>query len=228
MNIIVPLAGPDFIGINGVPKAMNEFRGGYQILKILENRPWFDLVQSRNYTFVLYDCIETREFAKFLTKMFPDCSTVFYSNYTQGAALTCLGAVPMIQNNTSPLIIDLADIFYTSEFDILKVFESDSSVQSVVPYFNSNNKFYSYFEFNDDGMVIDVEEKNLISKNASAGTYIFRNSNIFIKCLSYALENNIRYNQLFYVAPILKAICVSQHVVKPFLVTNIDDPKMNQ
>ena len=50
-----------------------------------------------------------------------------------------------------------------------------------------------------DGLIIEAKEKVVISDNASAGVYCFRNSTILLEAIAYTLNNNkYMHNNLFF------------------------------
>lgn len=207
MDVIVPLAGPDFVRSDGSVKALMPIHGEPMLWHILKSRPWSD--DSVRYSFILIDCIETRTFAsQYLAQWCPNSNVIFLSTHTRGAALTVLAGIALEANNNSPLIVDLADILYSSNIDIRSRLSSSSACGGIAFVFKSANPAYSYLRCDDDGKVIEAAEKRVISANASAGTYVFRDSSTYLRAVAHALYNQAgqTHNGLYYVCPLFNGV----------------------
>lgn len=207
MHVIIPLAGPDFIHADGSIKPLIRFQGQPLLKYALESRPWAS--RAKYHSFVLHDCEESRQFAHdYLRIWFETCSIVYLSEFSRGAAISALAGLSLQNEFCQPLIIDLADILYKSSIDIDRAFYSDPGVGGIALAFASNNPQYSYLAIDGDGLVIAAAEKKVISDQASAGTYIFRDSAIFLKSIAHAFENESSqtHNNLFYVCPLFNGV----------------------
>jgi hypothetical protein len=226
MNVIVPLAGPDFIQADGYIKGLLSLDGKPLIRGALDSRPWACSV--RHYSFVLYDCQHARDFAdNYLTQWYKNCSVVFVSRYTRGAALSALSGVCTLANFSQPLVIDLADIIFTSNSNIKELFQKVPSVDGIALFFKSSKSQYSYLVSDVSGFLSAAAEKKVISDQASSGTYIFRNSSVFLMAVVHALENESTqaYNNLFYVCPLFNGIIAQGRKVLLEPVFNVLDIK---
>lgn len=227
MNVIVPLAGPDFIQEGGDIKGLLSHDGKALIRSALDSRPWAYSV--RHYSFVLHDCQQARDFANnYLTQWYKNCNLVYVSKYTRGAALSALSGICSLTNFSEPLIIDLADIIYTSNADIRSIFQRLPNVDGIALFFKSSQAQYSYLMSDLSGFLIAAAEKRVISDQASSGTYIFRNSSIFLMAVAHALQNEITqtYNKLFYVCPLFNGIIAQGRKVMLEPVSNVLDIKI--
>ena len=110
MNIIVPLAGPDFVAPTGLVKGMSQLLGQPLLKAVLESRPWHSPVN--NYYFIYQDLAECRVFHfENVRRWFPRSEAVFIGGFTQGAALTALIGVSALKSFDEPMVVDLADIY---------------------------------------------------------------------------------------------------------------------
>ena len=226
MNVIVPLAGPDFISDNHQIKSLIPFRDSFLLPYILKSRPWFDHVKQ--YFFVLQDLPITRNFAfDYLKKQYPGCNIIFLSDYTSGAMFSVLSATGMLKTFNEPLIVDLADIYFETSIDIENVFKSDANCRGIAFAFHSSNPSYSYFRVNKNFKLLEAKEKQVISNYASTGTYIFRNMCSYLEAASFSLQNitETAYNDLFYVSPMLNGLINNQSTVAIQMAVNIEDVK---
>ena len=208
MRVIVPLAGPDYFSDN-IPKGLKpSINNCPQLYDTLISRIWSS-DKNLKYTFILYDCLESRNFAsEYLKKWFPKSNYIYLSHYTQGAALSAISSLAFHNlKENCPLIFDLADIYFKT--DIYPDFVNQFSDSCFIGYsFKSNLPIYSYFDCDEKFKIKSVAEKKVISCNASAGVYIYKNSSLFLRALSEVLVNpkNFLTNDLLYLSNIFNGI----------------------
>ncbi|WP_374321970.1 hypothetical protein [Brevundimonas sp.] len=231
MKIVVPLAGPDFELEDGSTKAELVIEGHPLLRRSLDGRPWAVLQQivPSDYIFVLKDTAVSREFARCtLQSWYPACKTVFVSDYTQGAALSAAAGCSLTGGKDEPLIVDLADIEFQADLDINAQFSRHAELGAIALTFKSDNPAYSYLLEDADGVFLRAAEKRVISDNASAGAYIFRNPGVYFSALAHALahpEAHI-FNDLFYVCPLFNGVAAGGWVVSRENVLDIRDIKI--
>ena len=126
-----------------------------------------------------------------------------------------------------PLIIDLADIYYECKQNPLDLFQQDE-IAGIALTFESSLPVYSYFLFDQYDQFILSKEKEVISNNASSGTYLFRSSFVYLKALTQVLEKyeQYQYNGLMYVCPVFNGLKKAQLSVVNVPVTNVFDVKV--
>jgi len=200
MYCIVPLAGPDFYSSLYGVKPLYEIDGEPLITKALHSRNWYrnGELKDDHMIFVLRNIVKTEKFEEYLHEKFRKSKTVKISDFTKGALLSALAATALIENFRQPIVVDLVDILYESDFSPTKVFECNDSIYGILPYFQSTHEKYSYLELAND-YVIRTVEKKVISKNASAGTYFFRDLATFLRSVedsvmlesAYAVKSNL-------------------------------------
>ncbi len=231
VNIVVPLAGPDFVSADGSLKALLDIGAGEPFLKAtLGQRPWAASTPSANYAFVLHDRPETRAFAReHLQSWFPGCRVVFLSHFTTGAAFSSLaGAALQFGADNRPVVVDLADIIYATALDPALYFVRHRNVGGLALTFPSQNPLYSYLRRNAHGEVVEAAEKRVISDEASAGTYAFRSGSVLLKALAHALENaaSQTYRDLFFVCPLFNGVLAQSLAVATSGVADVRDMKI--
>jgi hypothetical protein len=229
MQVVVPLAGPDLIRPDGSIKPLDIIDGQPSLEYILKSRPWFKKSKTSDYVFILSKNDTLHDFYKqYLVKWFPGCRVVFISNYSSGAAMSCLAGTALLKKPNDCLIIDLADIYYEGKCKPQDIFLDHPNLDVIVPCFESQKSFYSYININQNGNFIEAKEKEVISKYATAGTYIFRNLSSYLECLSWMLINgcNYKYNNLYYICPVLNFYQNSKNKLKIELVNNVIDLKV--
>ena len=227
MDVIVPLAGPDFVSSNGKVKSLELIQGQPLIKRVLENRPWYS--PSIKFIFILRDSYVCRKFyGDFLNKWFPTSDVIFLSGYTQGAAFSSLGGLTLIKNPDIPFLIDLADISFecAPNFDSKKL--NNGGYGNGAFTFKSNDPHYSYLAFNDYGSFSRAVEKKVISDRASAGVYYFDSVATYTDAISWYIRDGLdyRFNDLFYVCPLLTGVAKNGKTVSEIPVKNILDIKL--
>jgi len=226
MNVIVPIAGPDYFS-NGKAKGLRLNNGEPILWQTLTSRPWHN--DDTRYIFVILDGELAREFAElYLRKWFINSSFVFLSEATKGAALSSLSAISIIKDFNSPLIVDLGDIGFYTKLNIENLFLNNKECGGIALSFYSSNPIYSYFYCQDNSdFVQQAIEKKVISNHASAGTYIFRNSRVFLKAVSHSLEfpHLNTHDNLFYVCPLFNGVIAAGYSVQRVEIESIIDFK---
>ena len=228
MNIIVPLAGPNMILPDGSLKCCQKVNGVPLLRATLETRPWHN--NSLNYFFILEDSPETRTFANGdLVDWYPEAKVTFISQQAQGAALSVLGGLCMVQQNEEPILVDLADIIYETDANPQEILKSKDEIGAVAFTFSSTSSEYSYLSFDKDNKFIEAREKVVISEYASAGTYLFKNYAVYLLCLSWYLSigNKYKFKDLYYVCPLLNALKKYDLDVVNYKVKKILDIKVS-
>ena len=226
MKVLVPLAGPEYFR-DGHIKGLIKTPKGPLLLSTLQSRPWFKLIKSSNYCFVLHDSKEARYFADtYLKEWLNDCMVCFISHFTKGAAMSSLCGMGMLSDDSNePIIIDLADIYFDT--DIIPFDNISLDISGIAFSFKSSLPKYSYLKLDQDGIIIEAKEKVVISDNASAGVYCFRNPSILLESISYILKNNVKYmhNNLFYVCPLFNGLVSRNLKSITYEVNNVKDIK---
>lgn len=229
MNIIIPLAGPDLFNEFGENKCLSILNGQPLLKIVLESRPWINNTADCKLVFVFQDETRCKEFFnETIREWYPNAQAVYLSEYTNGAAFSALAGLSILKDN-APVVIDLADIYYTCTVDVKKVFE-DPCIDALITTFKSDLPIYSYVELDKDGIVQKAVEKKVISDHASSGTYIFRNINSYLYALNWLLGPGKKYyyNGSAYVCPILNAFAQVGQKVKNINVKNIIDIKIKK
>ncbi len=208
MQVVVPLAGPDYFK-NKIPKGLEpSINNNPQLYHTLKSRIW-STDKNINYSFILHDSEKSRSFVRnHIDQWFPNSNYIYLSNFTKGAALSAISAISFIElENSSPLIFDLADIFF--ETNIYPDFEKKFSDSIFIGYsFKSDLPIYSYFGCDPNFYIKSVSEKKVISDNASAGVYIYKSASYYLNALAEILTKprDYLFNNLLYLAPVLNGI----------------------
>lgn len=136
---------------------------------------------------------------------------------TQGALISALVGLKDCDLSL-PLIITPGDALLAeekySEFVKHSIY-SDAAISLIV--FNSDKTDYSYIR-TIDGTLVEACEKKVISSLATAGFYYFNSAELFVECAEWAILNNIRTNNSFFLAPALNYAVILGSPVSLFMI----------
>jgi HAD superfamily hydrolase (TIGR01509 family) len=201
INIVIPMAGRgsrfNACGYKE-PKPLIPIKntGKTMIETVIEN-----LNIDGNYIFIVqkehYEKYNLEEKIKNETKKYK----IIQIDYTtEGAAASVLLAREYIDNNI-PLLIANCDQFLewdSNEF----LYSMKNDIDGGIQTFYSNENKWSYVKLDNNGMCIEVKEKEVISEYATTGIYYWSNGSDFCKYAKEMIDANLRVNNEFYVAPV--------------------------
>ena len=200
MNVLIPMAGlgTRFKEAGYIfPKPIIEIKDKPMIQWVLES-----LNIDANYIFIIQKKHQDKYNLKSVLRVLkPNCQIIELDAVTEGAASTTLLAEKFI-NNLDSLIIANSDQFieWNSSKSLYK-FISKRHDGAILTFENTHPK-WSYAKCDKDGMVTEVAEKNVISKNATVGVYYWKKGSDYVKYAKQMIKKNIRVNNEFYVCPV--------------------------
>ena len=205
VNVIIPMAGEgsrfskdSFV----LPKPLISVDGKPMIQWVLEN------LTADGIDFKFYCIVRTgHEFHHNLSQQLqmidPRIEVIYTNELTEGPACTCLLAKNMI-NNSNPLLIANSDQFV--EWDSGEFYkqvlckEDDGCVLCFKVSPDLNDTKWSYAK-TERGYISEIQEKVVISENATVGIYFWRRGSDFVDSAEEMIHQNVRVNNEFYVAP---------------------------
>jgi beta-phosphoglucomutase-like phosphatase (HAD superfamily)/dTDP-glucose pyrophosphorylase len=216
MNILIPMAGAGSrfskAGYS-FPKPLVEIQGKPMIQVVVEN-----LNIDATYTYVVqkehYEKFNLKYMLNFIT---PGCNIIVTDGVTEGAACTTLLAKEFIDKN-EPLLIANSDQYI--EWDSSEFFYSMSNCHcdgGILVFKNTHPK-WSYVKTDSEGNVVELREKQVISDMATVGVYYWKSGSDYVKYAEQMIEQNIRVNNEFYVAPVYNQIIVDGGKIKTYMV----------
>lgn len=228
MQVIVPLAGPDFERADGSVKSEFPVDGQPLLRRALESRPWWQkgLVRAQDLIFVLHDSPLSRAFAEEKIRLwYPGSRSAYISEYTRGAALSTACGLSMVPLSEEPLIIDLCDILFDAGTEALEALARTPDLGALAITFPSDAPKYSYLECDENGDVLRSREKIVISGNASAGVYIFRSAAVYLRALAHSFDhrNTLSHNDLLYACPLYNGVVDQGLKVRCIPANNVRD-----
>lgn len=202
MNIVIPMAGLGSRFANAgftYPKPLIDVMGKPMIVRVLENLSY----PKANYILVARNeyLLQTQ---KAVSSLLPHTNIKFIGidNLTEGSVCTILYARKYI-NNTSPLLIANTDqIIEHNIADFIKDCKNRNLDGSILTFEDKErNSKWSFAKVEND-LVVEVKEKEAISKYATVGIYLFKHGHIFVDSAIDMIVANERVNNEFYTCPV--------------------------
>ncbi len=222
IHLIMPMGGGGTrFGNKGfnVPKPLIELQG----------KPFFywatncvtQYIDVCDITFVvLEEHIKNFGIDKEIKKYFPESRLCVIDHVLDGAVLTCLAGLEIIEDD-KPLLFNDCDHAFISQALAEFCKKADfSSPDGALLTFRSDNPAYSYVRFDEKGKVIGTIEKQVVSNEAICGAYYFKNKDVFKKATEiYLKECEYKeffvsgvYNKLIGLGGEIKTFAVDEHI----------------
>ncbi len=217
MNVLIPMAGA----------GKRFFDAGYVFPKPLievDNKPMIQWVieslnLKANYIFIIQKEHQQKYNIRSVLKILqPDCKIIELDHLTEGAACTTLLAKKFI-NNSNPLIIANSDQYINWNSSKALYDFNSKNLDGAILTFEAIHPKWSYAKCDDEGYVIEVAEKKVISKNATVGVYYWKHGSDYVNSAEKMIKKNIRVNNEFYVCPTYNEFLSNNKKVK---IYNVD------
>jgi hypothetical protein len=206
VKIIVPLAGPDVIHPRYGVRALYEVDGQPLLAAALESRPWMRPGEAgaEDLIFVLREGEGRDALAQFIGQRYGAARIVTLSQLTGGALYSALAGAALAAP-TQPLCIDLVDILYRC--DDWRLRAGEIALGGLVPVFESDDPSYSYLRA-ENGEIVEAAEKRVISREASAGTYFFKDVGVFLRAAGHSVRNaeTLAFKGALFVCPAMNGV----------------------
>lgn len=225
MNIIIPLGG---IGKRFAeegytrPKPLINVLGKPMIFHVLDN---LKLTENDSIYIVYNGDLDKYGFIDEMIHHNPKIKFFKVEHRTRGAAETLLKglkAMSDIELSKKTISID-CDTFYT--YDVLNKFrgQTDNAIFCFVD--TLKEAIYSYINFDEKKLVIDIKEKDKISNYANTGCYCFSSGKVLMdyceKCLEDFEKGNHNQHEL-YTSGVIKKMINDKHVFKANIISEDD------
>lgn len=149
----------------------------------------------------------------------PDTEIIERDGDTAGGLCSCLLAIDRIDPE-QPIIIANSDVIIRDDLKDLYGRLMRMGTAGVVT-FESTHPKWSYVLSDNDDNVLQVYEKDVVSKRAIAGFYCYKTAKQFIESAKVVLLNDIRVKDKFYISSTLNQ-CILNGDVVSFVPTNRD------
>jgi UDP-N-acetylglucosamine diphosphorylase / glucose-1-phosphate thymidylyltransferase / UDP-N-acetylgalactosamine diphosphorylase / glucosamine-1-phosphate N-acetyltransferase / galactosamine-1-phosphate N-acetyltransferase len=203
LNIVIPMAGMGsrFASAGYTkPKPFIDVNGKPMIVRLIENLAYpganFILIARQEHI------DQEAELIKFIKDNY-GAKFISIDKLTEGTACTVLFAHDFI-NNDNPLLIansdQLVDVDISTFIDDANTRKLEGSILCFEdPELNPK---WSFAKINSNSLVVEVKEKEAISKYATVGIYYFRKGSFFVNSAIDMIVRNDRVNNEFYTCPV--------------------------
>ncbi len=214
MNVLIPMAGAGSrfqrAGYT-FPKPLIEVRGKPMIQLVVENLN----IDARHIFVVQKSHYEQYNLKHLLGLISPGCEIVQVDGMTEGAACTTLLAKEFI-NNDEPLIFANSDQFLDWDSNEFMYSMEADQIDGGMLTFKATHPKWSFAKLDEHGYVSEVAEKKPISDIATAGIYYWKHGKDYVKYAEQMIENNVRFNNEFYVCPVFNEAIADGMKIKTF------------
>lgn len=200
LNVVIPMAGAGSRFAKAgytFPKPLIEVGGKPMIQLVVEN-----LNIEAKFIFIVQNAHRKQyNLDTTLRLIAPNCEIIGIDGLTEGAACTALLAKKFINNNDR-LFFANSDQYveWNSNEFFYRMQETDCD--GGIPIFKSTHPKWSYAKIDENDCVLEVQEKNPISDNATVGFYYFKKGSDFVKNAEEMISSNDRVNNEFYLCPV--------------------------
>jgi dTDP-glucose pyrophosphorylase len=202
LNIVVPMAGRGsrFADAGYAdPKPLINVHGKHMIEVVINN-----LKPTCEHRFIFVcqaEHVASYGLQDIFKRACDEFEIVEINGITEGAAITVLKARQFFDNG-QPLMIANSDQWVDVDInDYLQDMELRKLSGSMLTM-KANDPKWSYAKVNDNGFVSEVVEKVVISDEATVGIYNFAKGSDFCQFADFMVEQDIRSNGEYYVAPV--------------------------
>jgi dTDP-glucose pyrophosphorylase len=95
---------------------------------------------------------------------------------------------------------------------------NETEAEGGIVTFKATHPKWSFAKVDDNGLVVEVAEKNPISDIATVGFYYWKHGSDFVKYAERMIEKNIRVNNEFYVCPVFNQAIEDRKQIRTFNV----------
>ena len=200
MTFLIPCAGLGARFHSNIPKPL---------IEVLEGRPMLELVlenlrQQEDHRFIC--CILKEHDLKFnlsqeIKKFAPYIDICIVEKLRDGPASTCYEARGIIDEHDELIIINCDQIIEDFNIKEFLRFTHSHDYDGVLGTFFSRSPKNSYVKLNDDGLVVEAQEKKVLSEYATNGLHYWKRASYFFESYCIMVEKNARTLNEFYVAP---------------------------
>lgn len=225
INVVIPMAGQGSRFVNAgykVPKPFIEVSGKTLIELVLDN---LYMDNARYILVARAEHIASQAEAVRRIQNNYDVTFLPIDKLTEGAASTILYAHRLIDNN-EPLLLANSDQYVEMDIvDYIRECTNKGLSGSILTFVDEElNPKWSFARINAQGIVLEVKEKEAISKYATVGIYYFSKGSSFVKSAIDMIVANDRVNGEFYTCPVYN-YCIANG--EKFGIYNIEANRMH-
>lgn len=225
MNILIPAAGKGSRFVNSkyvLPKPCINVDKDFMLVRAAKT-----LGFKGQHIFLLQDNEYRDILAARLYETYPDAKVGVIDYYTEGAAQTALLARELIDNDDELIIANCDQIMeWNTDIALKQLRKFDAGIVTI----ESRDPKHSYAVI-ENNLVVDVQEKNVISNQALTGIHYWKHGSDFVRSASKMIEDNIRSgNNEFYIGPTYNNLIkegkkIGSYLIKPDEIHFVGTPE---
>lgn len=182
-----------------LPKPLIDVDGKHMIEVVINN---LTPDQEHKFIFVCQNQhIEKFKLKEVFSRSCDNFEIIGIDGITEGAAVTVLKARKFIDNN-DPLMIANSDQWVDMDINDYLADMARRTLDGTMLTMKAHDAKWSYAKVDDDGNVTEVVEKVVVSDEATVGIYNFISGHEFCALADDMINQDIRSNGEFYVAPV--------------------------
>lgn len=206
MNILVPMAGRGVRFADAgydLPKPLIKIFDKPMIHYVIDNILDAGFVGS--FTFVVLEDHKKYGVENIIRNKIRDCNIVFIPSVTDGQLRSCFYAEEHV-NSEEPLLIVNSDNYFKWSYKDFNNSLGDYFDASILTFKDPEKKSHWSFARVDNGVVVEVKEKERISDFCLGGAFLFRQGSDFIKYGKLIFDREVTTNKEYYISSVFNVM----------------------
>lgn len=211
MNIIIPLGGLGERfkkeGYNE-PKPLIKMLGKEMILYVIDT---LKLTATDTIHIIYNPDLDKYGFCDILMRTKLRINFIKLQKQTEGAVETILIGLNTFNEmdlNKKCMLLD-CDTFYVKDITSIYRYQNENAVFAFVD--NQDKPIFSYINYDKEGFITEIKEKQQISKYANTGCYCFKDGNILKQYCQKVMSENIRQKGEYYTSCVIDLMIKDGH-----------------
>lgn len=199
------------------PKPLISVDGSPMILRVLENLEKY--LSISKYIFILPSELSTKYTLDKIISLNTNinCEFVYKRGDTNGALCSIMLGIDKINEDEEIIISNMDEIISYDLQKILSFFKLNDSLGGLIS-FESNHPRQCYLDIKKGNEVNYCAEKKVISKNAIAGFYYFKNKQYFYESAEKALLSGPSENNIFFISSSINQLILKYKRVHAYFI----------
>lgn len=223
IHILVPMAGRGRRFAEwgfAMPKPLIPIHGIPMVELVTAN---LRLDRPHRFCFLaLQEHLENWGLRDLLRRLAPGAVVIPVTDVTEGAACTALLARNYI-DSPDPLVIANCDQWVDANFEDFVDRLVQGGSDGLIMTMRASDPRWSFVEFDSEGSVARVVEKEVVSNEATVGIYGFRRGCDFVRAADAMIARNARVRGEFYLAPVYNELIAEGRKIDVRSVGRLDE-----
>ena len=142
-------------------------------------------------------------------------------NETKGALASSFFAIDKLNNNEELIICNYDQIINYDINQIINYFKTNKADAGVLT-FESIHPRWSFVKCNTSDKVIEISEKDPISKKAIAGFYYFSSGNMFYNSAMKVFYNKTHINEKYYISSVFNELILDNKNILHYFIDKLN------